>query len=77
LTVQLEQLEQRFARAHGDAEPAELDLYQKIANTLRRHLSTLGLQRRAKPTPSMREFLASLPHEEPQRTDEVELADND
>jgi hypothetical protein len=49
LTVQLEQLEQKFAQARGQAEPAELDLYQKIANTLRRHLSTLGLHRRAKP----------------------------
>jgi hypothetical protein len=48
LTVQLEMLEQKFAQARGDAAPAELDLYQKIANTLRRHLSTLGLQRRAK-----------------------------
>jgi hypothetical protein len=48
LTVQLETLEQKFAQARGDAAPAELDLYQKIANTLRRHLSTLGLQRRAK-----------------------------
>jgi signal transduction protein with GAF and PtsI domain len=67
LTVQLEQIEQRFAKADGNAEAADLDLYQKIANTLRRHLSTLGLQRRQKLVgPSLGEVLrAGIERESP------------
>ena len=63
LTVQLEQLERKFALANGNADAADLDLYQKTANTLRRHLETLGLHRRAKPVPDLdlyRDVLPSL-----------------
>jgi hypothetical protein len=48
LSVELERLEAKFATA-GEADPADLDLYQKLSNTLRRLLTSLGLhQRRAR-----------------------------
>jgi hypothetical protein len=45
MEVELERMEVAFARA-GAADPTTLDLYQKISNSLRRLLQTLGLQRR-------------------------------
>jgi hypothetical protein len=48
LTVQLEQLEARFALANGEASANELDLYARTSSTLRRLLEAVGLQRRAK-----------------------------
>jgi hypothetical protein len=45
LSVELERLEAKFATA-GEADPADLDLYQKLSNTLRRLLAALGLHRR-------------------------------
>jgi hypothetical protein len=45
LSVELEHLEARFATA-GAASAEELDLYQRTANTLRRLLEAVGLQRR-------------------------------
>lgn len=47
LTVELENLEARFAAA-GEASADALDLYQRTSGNLRRLLETLGLQRRAK-----------------------------
>ena len=47
LSVELENLEMRFANA-GSASAVDLDLYQRVANTLRRLLEAIGLQRRAK-----------------------------
>ena len=47
LSVELEHLEARFASA-GSASPDDLDLYQRTANSLRRLLEAVGLQRRAK-----------------------------
>jgi hypothetical protein len=44
LTVELERTEMLFAQ--GDAEPWRLDLYQRMAGTLRRLLRDLGLSRR-------------------------------
>ena len=46
LIVELEQLEDLFAA--GDATPKRLELYQRLTNTLRRCLESLGLKRRAK-----------------------------
>lgn len=46
LEVELERLELRFAT--GEAEPADLDLYQRTSNTMRRHFEALGLQRRTR-----------------------------
>jgi hypothetical protein len=52
LIVELEQIEVRFARGdepEGEDETGNmLDRYQRCANTLRRLLESLGLQRRAK-----------------------------
>ena len=57
LIVELERLEVRFAEA-GEAEGQSLERYQRVANTLRRLLESLGLQRRAKDiTPTLREYL--------------------
>ena len=47
LTTELERLEVRFALAN-EANPEDLDLYQRVANSLRRLLEAVGLQRRAK-----------------------------
>ena len=43
LTVELERLELVFATS--DAKPDDLDLYQRMSNTLRRLLETTGLKR--------------------------------
>ncbi len=60
LTLQLEMLDSKFAAADALAGERDLDLYQKLSNTLRRLLTSLGLQRRAKTvTPSLDEYLAS------------------
>jgi hypothetical protein len=40
-------LEAKFAAA-GQARERDLDLYQRMTNTLRRSLEAIGLQRRAK-----------------------------
>jgi hypothetical protein len=47
LTVELERMERQFALA-GEADPAQLDLYARVAANLRRLLESVGLQRRAK-----------------------------
>jgi hypothetical protein len=45
LTVELERLEAKFALA-GEASLEDLDLYQRMTNTMRRALESVGLQRR-------------------------------
>jgi len=73
LTTELEQLETQFALA-GQADAGQLEVYQRCANSLRRLLEAVGLQRRAKEVPSLSEYLRSLPKHEPQveaRADEV------
>jgi hypothetical protein len=45
LTVELERLEAVFAVA-GEAQPDQLDLYQRTANSLRRLLERVGIERR-------------------------------
>jgi hypothetical protein len=64
LTVELERLEVEFAAA-GSAQPDQLDLYQRTANSLRRLLEAIGLQRRTRDvTPDPLEYAArteSLP----------------
>jgi hypothetical protein len=47
MIVELERMEMLFAQA-GEATPHQLELYQRTANTLRRLLESLGLQRRAR-----------------------------
>jgi hypothetical protein len=57
LTVELERLELVFALA-GEAKPEQIDLYQRTANSLRRMLEAVGLQRRCRDvTPSLQDYL--------------------
>ena len=48
LTVELERLEQRFALA-GEASAEDLDLYQRVAGSMRRLLEATGIKRQARP----------------------------
>jgi hypothetical protein len=62
LTVELERMEAAFAVA-GEARPDQLDLYQRTANSLRRLLEAIGLQRRSKDvTPDPLEYAARSEH---------------
>jgi hypothetical protein len=47
LSVELEQLEQKFA-INGESSPNQLDLYGRSVGNLRRLLETLGIGRRAR-----------------------------
>jgi hypothetical protein len=47
LIVELERMEMLFAQA-GEATPNQLETYQRVSNTLRRLLESVGLQRRAR-----------------------------
>lgn len=47
LTVELERMEHQFA-LDEQASPADLETYQRCANSLRRLLEAVGLQRRAR-----------------------------
>jgi hypothetical protein len=62
LTVELEMLEQKFATC-GEATPAELDLYSRLSNTMRRLLESVGLQRRTRDIspPSLSRYLDVIP----------------
>jgi hypothetical protein len=58
LTVELERMEAGFATA-GEAKPTELAVYTTTTNALRRLLTDLGLDRRARNvTPSIAEYSA-------------------
>jgi hypothetical protein len=59
LVTELERLELRFALAE-QPKGADLDLYQKLTNTLHRTLQSVGLRRRAKviDPPSLQQYLA-------------------
>jgi hypothetical protein len=70
VTVELERLELRFAEANlagRPPDPIDFDLYLRGANSLRRLLESVGLQRRPRDvTPSVREYLAAeTPSEAP------------
>jgi hypothetical protein len=64
LTTELEQLEARFATA-GQADAGDLETYQRCANSLRRLLEAVGLQRRAKDvtTPTLDEIAREIEDE--------------
>jgi hypothetical protein len=47
LSVELERMERQFALA-GEASADDLDVYQRVANSLRRLLESVGLERRAR-----------------------------
>jgi hypothetical protein len=59
LTVELERLEAVFAVA-GEAQADQLDLYQRTANSLRRLLESVGIERRPRDvTPTLSQYLAN------------------
>jgi hypothetical protein len=63
MTVELEQLETKFAQGQAGAD--DLDLYQRTAGNLRRLLEAVGLQRRPKDvTPSVAEYVRAAVTEE-------------
>jgi hypothetical protein len=65
LTVELEQLEAKFASA-GQSSTEDLDLYQRTAGGLRRLLEAIGIQRRPRDvTPTLTEYLTSTSDVEP------------
>src|SRR5262245_9866027 len=63
ITVELERLELRFAEANlagQPPDPIDFDLYLRGANSLRRLLEAVGLERKPRDvTPSVREYLAA------------------
>ena len=60
LTIQCEMMDRKFALNDGDASESDLNTYQRITNTLRRTLESLGLSRRTRDvTPSLAQYLAS------------------
>jgi hypothetical protein len=48
LTLQLEMMENTFGKQAFKATPEQLDVYQRVTNSVRRLFETLGLQRRAR-----------------------------
>jgi hypothetical protein len=66
LAVELERREAVIAET-GEATDAQIEVYGRTANTLRRLLQTLGLERRARDvTPTLQSYLAThYPSEEP------------
>jgi hypothetical protein len=60
LTVELERLELIFALA-GQAQPEQIDLYQRTANSLRRLLESIGIKRVPRDvTPSLADIAAEI-----------------
>jgi hypothetical protein len=63
LTVELERMEATFAVA-GEAEPQQIDLYQRTANSLRRLLESIGIERRQRDvTPSLADIAEQIERE--------------
>ena len=62
LTLQTELLDSKFASDEAAASRVDLELYQKLSNTLRRLLETLGLKRipRDVSTPTVEQYIAHL-----------------
>jgi len=60
LIVALERLETKFAEQEDGGTPNQLDQYQRLSNTLRDCLRSVGLKRRPKDiTPSLQDYLAA------------------
>jgi hypothetical protein len=67
LTVELERMESGFALA-GEALPGQIDLYQRTANSLRRLLESIGLERRTRDvSPSLADIADEIAAEEAER----------
>ena len=76
-TVEMELLEQRFAKKGSGASSEDLDLYARISNSLRRHLETIGLKRVAKDiTPTLSDYLKQRAATEDQADVEIEEVDD-
>jgi hypothetical protein len=59
LTVELERMETAFALA-GEAQPEQLELYQRVASTMRRLLEAIGIKRVPRNvTPTLEQYLAN------------------
>ena len=59
MTVELERLEAKFAKA-GEADANELDQYARVSANLRRLLEAVGLKRRPRDVTTLSEYLADL-----------------
>jgi hypothetical protein len=58
ITIALEVMDAKFAAVEGEASRLDLETYQRMSNTLRRLLESLGLQRRPRDvTTSLDEYL--------------------
>src|SRR5579862_9016347 len=59
LTIQCEMYDKKFALNDGEASQTDIETYQRLTNTLRRCLETLGLERRSRDVtpPSLAEYL--------------------
>jgi hypothetical protein len=61
VTVELERLEAKFSTLPNGPRADDLDMYQRCANTLRRLLEAVGIERRQRDiTPSLDSFLVGL-----------------
>ena len=64
IAVQTEQLETKFAGLNADGKTVasdDLDLYQRLANSMRRLLESVGLERVARDvTPDLRDYLEAI-----------------
>jgi hypothetical protein len=64
VTIELERLEAKFSVAERGPRPEDLDMYQRCANTLRRLLEAVGIERRPRDiTPSLDSVLLGLKEE--------------
>lgn len=58
ITIALEGLELKFAQSSDPALAADLDLYQRMSNTLNRLLKTIGIKRKPRDvTPDLQTYL--------------------
>ena len=56
LQVELERREAKFAEA-GEANDREIEIYQRVSNSLRRLLESIGLQRRQRDVTTLGDIL--------------------
>lgn len=64
LILQVEMQEQAFAANDGVASKDQLEVYQRVVNTLRRTLESLGLQRRQRDiTPTLDDIADEIERE--------------
>jgi hypothetical protein len=59
MTLQLEMMEQRWTENNHEASATQIVVYERVVNSLRRTLESLGLQRRPKDIspPSLSQYL--------------------